>query len=84
MYDAEAKEWRMMWIATGGLQVQELHAEMRNGKVTMWQVYPERPNFLADFTVEDADHWHRTTYAPDDGGEWQPQFKLAATRIPCG
>jgi hypothetical protein len=84
MYDPEAEEWQMMWIATGGLQVQDLRAEMRDGKLTMWQVYPDRPDFRADFTVEDTDHWYRTSYVPGDNGEWQPQFKLAASRIPCG
>ena len=61
-YDAEKSEWQMMWIATGGKQVQDLRAEMRDGKLTMWQVYPERAGFLADFTVVDADHWYRTSY----------------------
>ena len=83
MYDAEAEQWSMMWMATGPYTVQDLKAEMRDGKLTMWQVYPDRPNFLADFTVVDADHWHRISYTPGENGEWVPQFKLAATRIPC-
>jgi len=83
-YDPEAAQWKMMWLATGAAQVADLRAEMRDGKLTMWQVYPERPGFLADFTVEDDDHWHRVSYTKDSQGEWVPQFKLAATRIPCG
>jgi len=83
MYDPDASQWKMMWIATGGLQVQDLRAEVREGKLTMWQVYPERPGFLADFTVEDDDHWHRISYVKDDLGAWVPQFKLAASRTPC-
>ena len=84
MYDTEAGQWKMMWLATAGMTVQDLRAELRDGKLTMWQEYPERAGFLADFTVEDEDHWHRISYTRGDDGEWRPQFKLAATRIPCG
>ena len=83
MFDTDSEEWRMMWIATSAKQVQDLRAELRDGKVTMWQVYPERPGFLADFTVEDENHWYRVSYVKDDHGEWTPQFKLRATRRPC-
>lgn len=84
MYDVEESVWKMMWISTNGKQVQDLRAEMRDGKLTMWNVYPERIKSLADFTIEDADHWHRISYVKDDADEWVPQFKLRATRIPCG
>lgn len=82
-FDPESAEWKMMWVATSGAQVQDLRAEMREGKITMWPVYPERPNFLADFTVVDDDNWYRTSYIPDENGDWQPQFKLAASRVLC-
>ncbi|WP_370336473.1 hypothetical protein [Parvularcula marina] len=84
MWDAEDGEWDMMWIATAGRQVQDLRAKVMDGVLTMWQVYPERPEFKATFHIEDEDHWARISYVPDENGEWQPQFKLAATRIPCG
>ena len=83
MYDPQDSMWKMMWVATGTVQVQDLRAELREGKLTMWQVYPDRPNFLADFTVDDEDHWYRVSYLPDGEGGWLPQFKLRATRIPC-
>lgn len=83
LYDAEAGIWKMMWISTTGAQVQDLRAEMRDGKLTMWNVYPEQIESLADFTVEDADHWHRISYVKDEAAGWIPQFKLSATRIPC-
>lgn len=83
IFDTESAEWKMMWVHTGSNQVQDLRAEMRDGKITMWQVYPDRPNFLADFTVEDEDNWHRVSYVKDEAGDWRPQFKLSATRIPC-
>ena len=84
MYDSEAGEWDMMWVATGGRQVQDLRAKVIDGVLTMWQVYPDRPDFQATFHIEDADHWSRVTDAKDENGEWVKTFLLAATRIPCG
>jgi len=83
MYDPDAEEWDMMWVATGGHQVQDLRAKEIDGVLTMWQVYPERLGFRAEFTVDDSDNWNRISYAPDENGVEQKQFKLAATRIPC-
>lgn len=83
MYDPEDEEWDMMWIATGAHQVQELRAKMQDGELWMWQVSPERPDFKAQFVIEDADHWARIAYKQDEDGNWVKQFKLAATRIPC-
>ena len=83
MYDREAEEWDMMWVATGAHQVQDLRAKVIEGVLTMWQVYPERPNFRATFHIDDDDHWSRITYAKDESGEWVTTFKLSAIRIPC-
>lgn len=82
-WDAEDGEWDMMWIHSGGRHVQDLRAKMIDGKLTMWQVYPERPNFRAYFERTGPDSWHRISLVPGENGEWVPQFKLAATRIPC-
>jgi len=83
MYDAESTEWIMMWVATRTKRVQDLRAAMKGGKLTMWQVYPTKIDLLADFTIEDDDHWYRVSYVQDDAGEWVPQYKLRATRIAC-
>ena len=83
MYDEEAGEWDMMWVATGAHQVQDLRARVIDGVLTMWQVYPERPDFKAEFLIEDADRWSRITYAKDENGEWVKTFMLSASRIPC-
>lgn len=82
-YDPDAGEWDMMWFHTSTLQVQDLRAEVIDGVLTMWQVYPERQNFRATFHIEDEDHWSRITYAKDEAGEWVKTVKLAATRIAC-
>lgn len=83
MWDAEESEWDMMWIASTARQVQDLRAGVIDGVLTMWQVYPERPDFRATFHREGHDSWHRISYVPDGEGGWTPQFKLVAQRIAC-
>lgn len=83
MYDVESAEWIMMWVATRTKRVQDLRAAMKDGKLTMWQVYPTKIDLLADFTIEDDDHWYRVSYTQDDAGDRVPQYKLRATRIAC-
>ncbi|MEO1305320.1 MAG: hypothetical protein AAFV37_10110 [Pseudomonadota bacterium] len=83
MYDEASEEWKMMWVATGAARVQDLRAKMIDDKLTMWQVYPTEIELIADFTVEDQDHWHRVSYVQNEDGDWIPQFKLRATRLAC-
>jgi len=83
MYDPDEHIWKMMWIATSNKTVQDLRAEVRDGTLTMWQVYPERPDFKAIFNVHDKDHWERISFKHDADGNWVRQYKLAATRLPC-
>jgi hypothetical protein len=83
MWDAEAGEWDMMWVATANHQVQDLRAQVIDGVLTMWQVYPDRPEFRAYFERYGPDGWARISQVPDGNGGWNKEFKLLATRIPC-
>lgn len=84
VFDPGEGLWKMMWIAEPTYQVQDLRAEMRDGVLTMWQIYPERPGWKAEFEITDEDHWARIGYQEDEEtGEWTPLFRLAATRVPC-
>ena len=84
MYDPDEDVWKMMWVSRPGHTVQDLRAEMRDGVLTMWQLHPERPGWKAEFERIDADRWARVGYQQDEqSGEWQPQSRLVATRIPC-
>ena len=81
VFDAETAEWKMMWVARPGYQVQDLRARVEPDGLTMWQIYPERANWKAVFEILDDDTWARTSYARDtDDADWQPQFRLVATR----
>lgn len=82
-YDAESAEWKMMWVSTTNMQVQDLRAKLIDGVLTMWQVYPERPGWKAEFEPLDEHRWQRVDYNKDDQGQWQPGFKLVASRIGC-
>lgn len=86
MYDPEEKIWKMMWISTSGKQVTDLRANMVDGVLTMWQVFPEQKSKTkSEFRVIDSDHWERISFVPgEEEGEWIPQYRLVATRIPCG
>lgn len=83
-FDPSAELWKMMWISLPERQVQDLRAQIQDGVLTMWQVYPERPGWKAQFEITDADHWARISYVQNDAGAWTPQYRLAATRITCG
>lgn len=83
LYDTRARIWKIMWIATSNKTVADIRARVEDGVLTMWQVYPPRPDFKAIFTVHDADHWDRVSFKHDDKGNWVRQYKLAASRIPC-
>lgn len=83
MFDPQAGLWKMMWIATSGLQVQDLRAEVRDGVLTMWQVYPPREGWKAEFEIIDTRRWARVSYLRGEDGAWQPQYRLVATRVEC-
>lgn len=84
IYDPQEKIWKMMWVATSGLQVQDLRAKMIDDKMTMWQVYPPRDKWKAEFNQLASNQWERISYQQDAEGTWQPQFRLVARRAPCG
>ena len=83
MFNPTAGEWTASWVYNGSYQVQDMRARLIDGVLTMWQVYPDRPNFRAVFERVDEDHWNRITLQPDADGNWVPAVKLAASRIPC-
>lgn len=83
-FDPAEGLWKIMWLSLPTRQVQDMRATVRDGTLTMWQVYPERPDWQAQFEIIDADHWARISFRRDGpGAPWLPEFRLEATRIPC-
>lgn len=84
MYDPAEKIWENMWLSTGNHQTADIKSQMRDGKMLMWQVYPEpTPKWEAVFEFTDPDNWVRTQYVYGEDGARSPQFRIDATRIPC-
>ncbi|NKC01087.1 MAG: hypothetical protein GKR90_21690 [Pseudomonadales bacterium] len=83
MFDAEDGDWKMMWISSSTKQVQDLRAKTIDGTLTMWQVYPEREGWKAEFEVLSNCQWQRVDYTKNEDG-WQRKFKLVASRRECG
>tara|TARA_R110002072_G_scaffold1780_10_gene14844 strand:- start:71884 stop:72453 length:570 start_codon:yes stop_codon:yes gene_type:complete len=86
MYDPEEAIWKMMWMSTSGKQVADLRAQLVDGVLTMWQIYPlQSTKTKSVFEVIDPNRWARMSYVQDEETEdWLPRFRLVATRIPCG
>lgn len=84
LYDEAEDRWTMMWVAEPGRTVQDLRAELRDGRLTMWQVHPERRGWKAEFERLEDGRWARTAFLQDEAsGAWTPQFRLVATPVPC-
>ena len=83
VYDGESKRWAMTWIHTSQADPTALAAEMRDGVLTMWQLYPDGPSWEATFEVLSPDRWMRTQYSLDENGKRTPQFQLIAERVAC-
>ncbi len=82
MFDAEAGDWKMMWISTNTKQVQDLRAKVVDDTLTMWQIYPERQGWKAEFEILSDCRWARVDYIKKEG-IWLPNFRLVATRRGC-
>lgn len=83
LYDPKSGQWKMMWVSSFDRQVKELRAEVIDDVLVMWQVYPARPGWKAEFEVLDEGRWARTSFLQNDAGDWQREFRLVATRISC-
>jgi hypothetical protein len=84
MWDAENKRWSNMWMHTRTSTVTELHSEMEDGKMVMYQVYPETTTKLrSEFEVFDDGNWTRITYVEDEDGNLTPTGRLDGIKLSC-
>ena len=83
VFDPEEQLWKMMWISAPAYQVQDLRAQERDGVLRMWQIYPERPGWHAEFEQLGPCQWARVDFQEDSSGESQPRFRLVATKEAC-
>lgn len=86
IWDEENQVWRMTWAQTRGAEVAIFESDIRDdGFMHMRQVSPaEEAETDAWFEVTGEDTWTRIQRGRDENGEWVMQFRLDATRLPCG
>jgi hypothetical protein len=85
IWDEAEGVWKTAWIHTGTLQTMELHQRLdEDGKLWLWQVYPETGERRVYFERYDADHWARIDMVFDEeSGAWINRFMLDANRVDC-
>lgn len=84
-WDAEEGLWKTAWIHTGGLIVQDLRQQvLEDGRLHLWQVYPDVPERNVWFETYDNGEWARITQVRDEEtGAWVNAVKLYARRASC-
>ena len=85
LWDEQAGIWKAAWHYTTNNEVRELHQELReDGRLWLWQVYPEAAERRVYFEVYNADHWARIEEVYDaESGEWVNSRMLDARRADC-
>ena len=84
MWDGENERWSNMWMHTRNATTTELHSNMEDGKMVMYQVYPEPQTRLrVEFEVFDNGDWRRIAYAEDEDGNLTPTGRLDGIKTSC-
>ncbi|PWE16758.1 hypothetical protein DDZ18_11195 [Marinicauda salina] len=83
--DAEADVWKTAWHSTANTEVRELRQAVReDGKLHLWQVWPEAPERNVWFETYEDGRWARISMARDEEtGDWVPSVKLDAVPAEC-
>ncbi len=86
MYDPGAGVWKTAWHYTANFEVRELRQRVfeEDGRLHLWQVYPEAPERNVYFETHADGRWARIDQRKDpDTGKWSPAFMLEATPADC-
>lgn len=84
IFDPEAGIWETAWHYTANYEVRELHQAVReDGRLWLWQVYPEAPERRIFFETYENGEWARITQAQNDDGEWVNSVSLYARPAEC-
>ena len=86
MFDPEAGLWKTAWHYTANYEVRELRQKVldQDGRLHLWQVYPEAPERNVYFETHDDGGWSRIDQqraSPD--APWRPAIRLRATPAAC-
>lgn len=86
MFDPGDKLWKTAWHYTTNFEVREMQQGVleEDGKLHLWQVYPEAPERNLYFETYDDGRWARIDQAKDaETGTWMPMIKLEAFPATC-
>lgn len=84
MWDAPNARWSNMWMHTNGAATTELHSAVEDGKMVMYQVYPEPTTKLrVEFQIHENGDWTRIAYREDDDGALTPTGRLDGIKDDC-
>lgn len=85
MYDPQEEVWKTAWHYTGNFEVRELRQKiLDDGKLHLWQVYPEAPERNVYFETYEDGRWARIDQLKDpETGAWRPAVKYDATPVAC-
>lgn len=86
MYDPEKDLWKTAWNYTAGIEVRELHQKIwkEDGKLHLWQVYPEAPERNVYFETYEDGRWARISQKKNkETGVWEPAVMLEAIPAKC-
>jgi hypothetical protein len=86
IYDSKAEVWKTAWHYTSNLEVRELHQKIweADGKLHLWQVYPEGTDRNVYFETFEDGRWARIDQRRDEEtGEWRPAVMLEALPAEC-
>jgi len=85
MWDEKNQRWSNMWMHSANPVTTELHSKMEDGKMVMYQVYPETAQKTrVEFEVQDDGNWTRIAYAEDEEGNLTPTGRLDGIKQACG
>lgn len=86
MYDPKADLWKTAWHYTTNMEVRELHQKVwkEDGKLHLWQVYPEAAERNVYFETYEDGRWARIDQKKNPKtGEWEPAVMLEAITATC-
>lgn len=86
IYDPNEKVWKTAWHYTANYEVRELRQRIweEDGRLHLWQVYPDAPERNVYFETYDNGRWARVDQRKDpETGEWSPAVMLEAIPADC-
>lgn len=86
MFDPQDNLWKTAWHYTGNFEVRELRQRVweEDGKLHLWQVYPEAAERNVYFETYENGRWARFDQKKDpETGAWSPVVMLEAIPAEC-